>query len=221
VEEASGGTLFLDEIGELPASLQPKLLRLLQEGSYRRVGESRPRMADLRIVSATNRPLREAVSGGQFRDDLFYRLGGFELRLPALRERPEDLTPLVLAFLRREVGPEIAVDPRAWRALRAYPWPGNVRELETAIGAACVRAGAGGILREEHLPEAIRIRERTLPGSRLDLPRAVRRTERELILEALGRTGFQRTEAAQLLGIGRNTLYEKMRRLGIQPEAPR
>lgn len=221
VEEANGGTLFLDEIGELPASLQPKLLRLLQEGSYRRVGESRSRIADLRIVSATNRPLREAVSNGRFRDDLFYRLSGFELRLPALRERPEDLTPLALAFLRREAGPEIAVDPRAWRALRAYPWPGNVRELETAIGAACVRAGEGGILREEHLPEAIRAREGVRPGSRLDLPRAVRRTERELILEALGRTGFRRTEAAQLLGIGRNTLYEKMRRLGIQPEAPR
>jgi transcriptional regulator with PAS, ATPase and Fis domain len=220
VQEASGGTLFLDEVGELPASLQPKLLRLLQEGSYRRVGESRSRIADLRIVSATNRPLREAVSLGRFRDDLFYRLSGLELRLPPLRERPEDLTPLVLGFLHRELGPDVAVDPQAWRALRAYSWPGNVRELETAVGAATVRAAGGGIIREEHLPEPVRERSGCTIDSRLDLGLAVRRTERELILEALARARFRRTEAAQLLGIGRNTLYEKMRKLGISPEPP-
>jgi two-component system response regulator HydG len=218
VAEASGGTLFLDEVGELPVSLQPKLLRLLQEGSYRKVGESRSRIADLRIVSATNRPLRESVALGRFRDDLFYRLSGFELRLPPLRERPEDLTPLVLGFLRRELGPQVAVHPQAWQAIRSYSWPGNVRELETAIGAACVRAAGGGIVREEHLPDSVHAGSPVASDNRLDLTQAVRRTERELILEALARARYRRTEAAQLLGIGRNTLYEKMRRLGIAPQ---
>jgi DNA-binding NtrC family response regulator len=220
VEEASGGTLFLDEVGELPVSLQPKLLRLLQEGSYRRVGESRSRVANLRIVSATNRPLRESVAAGRFRDDLFYRLSGFELGIPPLRQRAEDLTALVLMFVRRESGAEVAVHPAVWRALRRYPWPGNVRELEAAIGAACVRAGSTGTIREEHLPEAVRVRGSAVPDAHLDLSRAVRRTERELILRALRKAGYRRTEAAQLLGIGRNTLYEKMRKLGIRPEPP-
>jgi two-component system response regulator HydG len=222
VEEAASGTLFLDEVGELPPALQPKLLRLLQEGSYRRVGESRPRTADLRVISATNRSLRQAVAAGRFRPDLFYRLSWFELPIPPLRERSEDLQPLVCSFLLRqgEEGREIGVEPAVWRALQNYAWPGNVRELEAAIGSAVVRARPSPVIRVEHLPETVRNTSRTGVGPpRLDLSRAVRRTERELILEALRRTRFCRADAARLLGIGRNTLYEKMKKLGIRPES--
>lgn len=220
VEEAAGGTLFLDELGELPFALQPKLLRLLQEGSFRRVGETRERRANLRIISATNRPLRDAVSEGKFRDDLFYRLSGFELKLPPLRERLEDLTPLAWTFLRECAGPrrEAAIEPAAWRALREYAWPGNVRELQSAVESAWLRARATGVIRLEHLPATIRTRPALRGVPRMDLLRAVRRTEREMILEALGRARYRRADAAQLLGIGRNTLYEKMKKLGIRPQ---
>lgn len=219
VEEAEGGTLFLDEVGELPATLQPKLLRLLQDGGYRRVGETRARRVDLRIVSATNRPLADAVSDGSFRADLFYRLRGFELVLPPLRERAEDLIPLAWTFLARQAGAaEAAIDPAALRVMCAYAWPGNVRELESSIASAWVRARESGVIRAVHLPQAVQARDRRQVARRLDLSHAVRRTERQLILTALERSQFRRTDAAALLGIGRNTLYEKMRRLGIRPE---
>jgi len=219
VDEADGGTLFLDEVGEMPISVQPILLRLLQDGSYRRVGETRNRKADLRIVAASNRPLSEAVEDRAFRSDLFYRLCGFELVLPPLRERGDDLVPLILTFLRRQPGAEEAlIQPAALVALRSYHWPGNIRELESTVGSAWVRARSGGVVRESHLPPVVRSAARRIFASRLDLGDAIRRTEREMILEALEQSEYRRTEAAELLGIGRNTLYEKMKRLGISPE---
>jgi DNA-binding NtrC family response regulator len=220
MEEADGGTLFLDELSELPPAHQPKLLRLLQEGSYRRVGETRERQSNFRIISATNRPLCDAVAAGSFRDDLFYRLNGFELQLPPLRERAEDIMALAWTFLRQctQRGEEAVVEPAAWRALRQYTWPGNVRELQSAMGSAWVRARATGVIRLEHLPVAIQNRSGRRRVLRMDLMRAVRRTEREMILEALERAQFRRADAAQLLGIGRNTLYEKMKKLGIRPQ---
>ncbi len=226
VEAAAGGTLFLDEIGEMPASVQPKLLRLLQEGTFRRVGEVRERSVDLRIVAATNRPLFELSQEGEFREDLYYRLSWFELGIPPLRERPDDVEALARSFLDREgrrVGRTFRMERSAWRALRRFAWPGNVRQLESAVASACARAGEDGRVRVADLPVHVRqevraTRER--PTRDVDLHRSLERYERELILDALRRSGHRRTEAARRLGIGRNTLYEKMKRLGIRPESP-
>jgi len=226
LEAAAGGTLFLDEVGEMPASVQPKLLRLLQEGTFRRVGEVRERSVDLRIVAATNRPLFELSQDGEFREDLYYRLSWFELGIPPLRERPDDVEALARSFLEREerrFGRAFRVDRTAWRALRRFEWPGNVRQLESAVASACARSGEEGRVRVSDLPVHVRrevrgIRERSTRD--LDLHRSLERYERELILDALRRSGQQRTEAARRLGIGRNTLYEKMKRLGIRPENP-
>jgi transcriptional regulator of acetoin/glycerol metabolism len=127
----------------------------------------------------------------------------------------------VFWFVRREAGEDLAIDPAALRELRGYAWPGNVRELEAAIGSACVRARESGVIRPEHLPDSVRTRTVPCAEPGFDLTRAVRRTERKMILRALSRAGYRRSEAARLLGIGRNTFYEKMRRLGISPQSPK
>jgi len=225
VEAADGGTLFLDEIGEMPMAMQPKLLRLLQEGTFRRVGEVAERSVDLRIVAATNRGLFERAQQGAFREDLYYRLSWFELAIPPLRERTEDVVALAQSFLAREgrkAGRVFWMDRGAWRALRRYGWPGNVRQLESAVSSSCARAGADGRITVDALPTVLRgaRAEGRLHAPDVDLSRALDRFERELILDALRRAEGQRTKAARLLGIGRNTLYEKMKRLGIRPEAP-
>ncbi len=222
VESAEGGTLFLDEVGEMPLSLQPKLLRLLQEGTYRRVGDVTERQADLRILAASNRNLFERAQAKEFREDLYYRLSWFELELLPLRDRPEDLRALVEHFVARQserLGREFWLDSGTWDAVRSYHWPGNVRQLESALSAACMRTDGTGCVRLEHLP--VQVRRRGKPraaGEDLDLGAALRRYERELILRALRRTGYRRKQAADLLGIRRTTLYEKMKRLGIEAQ---
>lgn len=228
VEAAHGGTLFLDEIGEMPQSLQPKLLRLLQEGTFRRVGDTVQRSVDLRIVAATNRSLFEQAQSGEFREDLYWRLSWFELTLRPLRERREDVVELVKLFLARASGRasvDFWLDRTAWQVVRRHPWPGNARQLESAIASACARAMSGGSedgrVRREDLPTAVQSHQgpaRVRQLEQLDLQASLSRHERELILDALQRSEYQRAGAARLLGIGRNTLYEKMRKLGIRPE---
>lgn len=218
VDAANGGTLFLDEIGELPLPMQAKLLRLLQEHTYRRVGDVNELRADIRILAATNRNLKEQVEEKTFREDLWYRLKAFEVRIPPLRERTEDIAALTDLFLEREserVGIEFWMDREVRQLFERYPWPGNVRELEAAVAAGTARAIEDGCIRVEHLPHELRGSKGTRPTAILSLTKHLEIEERRLILHALRHCNNSRAEAARYLGIGRNTLYEKMQRLGI------
>jgi two-component system response regulator AtoC len=225
-EEASGGTLFLDEIGELPLALQVKLLRVLQEGEVRRLGDSQDMKIDVRVVAATARDLSAEVSRGTFREDLFYRLNVFALHLPALRERREDIPLLVDHFLGRmnaRMGLAIAgASAEALRALVAYDWPGNVRELENCIERAIVLC-EGSQIEVDALPERLRRTEPTSvvpePGAEddgdLSIKRASRRSEEALIRRALHKTQGNRTRAAELLEISHRALLYKIKEYGI------
>ena len=229
VAEADGGTLFLDEIGELPAALQVKLLRFLQEEEVRRVGDTRSEKVDVRIVAATARDLARAVQEGEFREDLFYRLNVIGIRLPPLRERPDDVPPLVAHFLAkhrplRRGAPISGVAPEAMEALVAHRWPGNVRELEHVLERAVVLA-EGDEIREEDLPDELRASARapgTTPGALppglggdLSIKRATRELEAYLIRQALERTGGNRTRAAELLELSYRALLYKIKEYGI------
>jgi len=225
-EQASGGTLFLDEIGELPTPLQAKLLRVLQDGEIRRVGDLATRRVDVRVVAATGRDLEGDVRAGRFREDLFYRLNVVSLRLPPLAERPEDVPPLIRTLLARHARrlgrPEPALDPEAVRALLEYPWPGNVRELENALEHAMVLAQAGTISPAD-LPQAVRSGGvRAAPngdaGAGLSLHEQAAAAEGAAIRAALARAGGNRRQAAELLGISVRTLFYRLRRLGIERE---
>jgi transcriptional regulator with PAS, ATPase and Fis domain len=226
VDAAHGGTLFLDELGELPLPLQSKLLRLLQDGSYNRVGDFRERKADLRIIAATNRKIREQVSKKLFREDLYYRLACFRLDLPPLRERGDDVIAIAHYFAELEASSlelDLYFEQDFWTYLRRYNWPGNVRQLEMAIKRACALSRPSGLVKVEHLPEEIRPAKssESLPrGSSLNLRKVLDDTERMVLLEGLRAAEFDRAKAAKLLGIGRNTLYEKLKRHGITPEHP-
>ncbi|MEZ4249320.1 MAG: sigma-54 dependent transcriptional regulator [Polyangiales bacterium] len=212
LELAEGGTLFLDEIGELAPELQAKLLRVLQERTFERVGGVRTLRADVRWIAATHRDLAACMRDGSFREDLYHRLAVFPVRLPALRERPRDVIPLanlLLGELARELGrpvPKLS-DPAA-AALRARTWPGNVRELRNAMERAVVLLDGGDEVREEHLwlDEATR-RDDGLHGTLADL-------ERRAIEAALARHDGNRRRAAEELGIGERTLYDKLKRFG-------
>jgi transcriptional regulator with PAS, ATPase and Fis domain len=214
---ADGGTLFLDEVGELPASIQPKLLRVLQDGEFHRVGEpGRPLHADVRVVAATNRDLGEAVRNGAFRKDLYYRLAVVPIELPALRERPDDLAPLVRSFL-AVLAPdrEVRVEPDAWRRLERYDWPGNVRELRNALEHALV-IGDGDAIHARDLPAPLQAEEPRDP--REDPDSTLEEIERRCLAQALLRTSFNRTRAARLLGITRRTLGYRLRKYGLEDE---
>ncbi|HOJ69844.1 MAG TPA: sigma-54 dependent transcriptional regulator, partial [Candidatus Hydrogenedentes bacterium] len=209
-EEADGGTLFLDEIGELPLSLQPKLLRVLETGEFRRIGGTTDRRANVRVIAATNRDLEREVTAGRFREDLFYRLNVFPLRIPPLRERREDIIPLAELFL----GPwKKRLSPAAARLLAAWSWPGNARELRNVVERAAILADGDMILPED-LPDALRNAPRSdrpdAPGRPL-----MEEAQRRAIREALEKTGGNRTKAAQLLGISRRSLIYKLRAYGL------
>ena len=224
-EAAAKGTLFLDEIGELPINVQVKLLRALQEREIRRVGENRARSIDVRVIAATSRALEQMVDDGEFRQDLFYRLAVMPLRIPALRERREDIGVLTQHFLTAindRLGTTIlGLDAEAERILLAYDWPGNVRELENTLEHAAVLAEAERITPHD-LPERLR-RPRNTGSSAakgfalhfadddLSVKRAARRIERELILRALEHTGGNRTHAAKLLDLSHRALLYKIR----------
>jgi two-component system response regulator AtoC len=225
VAEADGGTLFLDEIGELPPQLQVKLLRVLQEEEIRRVGDTRAEKVDVRVIAATARDLTAAVRDGQFREDLFYRLNVVGLRLPPLRERPEDIPALASHFLARcarlRSGPPLAgLAPDALEALCAYRWPGNVRELEHAIERAVVLA-EGPEIHEHDLPEAVRAPAPAgappfaVPEGVLSIKRATRLVEEQLIRRALEQTRGNRTKAAELLDLSYRALLYKIKEYGI------
>jgi DNA-binding NtrC family response regulator len=216
-QAADGGTLFLDEVGELPASIQAKLLRVLQDGEFHRVGEpGRALHVDVRVVAATNRDLEEAVRAGSFRKDLYYRLAVVPLDLAPLRERREDLAPLVRSFL-AVLAPEreVRVEPGAWTLLERYDWPGNVRELRNALEHALV-IGSGDAIRSADLPAALQ--DVDAPELRHAGGATLEEIERRCLAQALLRTSFNRTHAARLLGITRRTLGYRLRKYGLEDE---
>ncbi len=212
--EADGGTILLDEVAELAASTQGKLLRVLQEGEVRPVGEERSRKVDVRVLAATHRDLKERVARGEFREDLLYRLDVVHLRVPPLRERPEDVPVLARHFLERfadrfGVRP-LHVPPGLFERLAAHPWPGNVRELENAL-ENLVALSENGELDLGLLPSSGAEVARSTPATMLLKPR-VEAYERGLIGEALRAARGNRSEAARLLGISRVTLHDKLKK---------
>src|SRR3954451_2185225 len=218
IETSDGGTLFLDEIGEMPLSAQAKLLRFLQEGEFRRVGDTVNRTADVRIVSATNRKLDAAVEEGRFREDLYYRVRGVEVALPPLRDRASDILLLASHFLARErelhPGGASSFTPDVEAILASYSWPGNVRELQNTIRAAHALAGEGRAIDVEHLPERLRkvSAKRVVAGSYQE---AVARFRRELIEKSLAAANGNQNQAAALLKMSRQALAYQIRELGI------
>ncbi len=215
VEAADGGTIFLDEIGEIPPSLQAKLLRFLQDREFERVGETRTRRADVRVVAATNRDLERDLKEGRFREDLLFRLNVVEIALPALRERPEDLLPLArrsLAFFARNLGrPEPELSPAAEAVLTAYPWPGNLRELRNTMERALILWPARR-LEPDAFPERMRQGAPAGPsGPTLGGDVSLEVIEREHILRVLARAGTQ-DAAAAILGIDASTLWRKRKK---------
>jgi two-component system, NtrC family, response regulator HydG len=215
-EAAEGGTLFLDEVAELPAGVQAKLLRALQEREVRRVGENRSRPFHVRILAATNRSLADEVNAGRFRSDLYYRLKVVELFVPPLRQRREDVLPLaremVAAAAARNGRAVPGIGARTADLLLAYTWPGNVRELENAMERAAAIA-EGPLVEPQDLPEEVRLGHAPTPG--LDRVRPLEDIEREYILAALAHNRGNQTRTAHDLRIGTTTLYRKLKAYGI------
>ncbi len=223
-EEADGGTLLLDEIADLPLHLQVTLLRVLQEGEVRRVGDARSIKVDVRVLAATHLDLQQAVASGKFREDLFYRLNVVDLRLPPLRERTEEIEPLARRFVARHAArlgvAEKPLSPAALRLLAGWRWPGNVRELENVLERALVLS-EGTEIDEEALPQELRAAAAS-PGppppptdGDLSVKRAQRALEADLIRRALERTGGNRTRAAELLELSPRALLYKIREYGL------
>ena len=228
-EQADGGTVYLDEIGDMKLDLQAKLLRLIEEKSFRRVGGMRDLLVDVRIVAATNRDLSKALEAGEFRKDLYFRLKVFPIHLAPLRERPEDILPLARHFLAR-FGSEMrrgirALHPEAQTCLTRYSWPGNVRELRNVLERAMILAG-GEMLHVEHLPAEIgakQVEPLPTPGppaqaAGVTLPAAgvsLEEVERDLVRQALEATEGNQVRAARLLGISRDALRNRMKKFGF------
>jgi two-component system response regulator PilR (NtrC family) len=224
-EVADTGTLFLDEVGELPASLQVKLLRAIQEKAIRRVGGTNDRRVDVRILAATNRRLEEEVAAGRFREDLYYRLNVIQIAVPPLRERPEDVPLLVQHFVEkyaRELGKEIGgASDEAMRRLLDHSYPGNVRELENVIERA-VALSRGGTIEVDALPPSLLrpaadggVRQAVLPAEGAKLEELVNEYERGLLLEALERAGGVKKRAAKLLGVSFRSFRYRLQKLGL------
>lgn len=207
-EAANHGTLFLDEISEMPLEIQVKLLRVLQEREFQRLGSNESVKTDIRIVAATNRDLAAYVRTGKFREDLYYRLNVIDLHLPALKDRAGDIPLLVGRFL-KEFGGK-TVSPEAMKLLEAYPWPGNVRELRNAVEKMCVLSPTGEIGEEDVPDEMKRGGARTLSTAG-----TLEETEKEKILAVLEECGGNRTKAAERLGISRRTIYRKLEEYGL------
>ncbi len=250
-ELAEGGTLFLDEIGELPLNLQVKLLRVLQDKVYERVGAGHPRKANVRILAATHRNLERMVRDATFREDLFYRISVIPIEIPSLRERIEDLPSLIRFFVDRWVdesrGAPIVFSEDAMEVLCRYPWPGNIRELENLVERFLVLK-AGESVQAKDLPEKVMSPQfaggitgslsspdspgaqcdhlvlppaPSLDGNGINLPKYLLNLEREMIEKALARFGGNKTRASAFLGINRTTLIEKMKRFAEPFEVER
>jgi DNA-binding NtrC family response regulator len=216
-ELADGGTLFLDEIGDMPPEVQAKLLRVLQDGTFERLGGTRTLQVDVRVVAATNKDLAQEVETQRFRMDLYYRLNVITLQLPPLRERREDIPLLVAHFLRKYAEQNhkevTAIQQQALQRLEAYDWPGNVRELENVIERAVV-LGPGPIISIAELPEHLQEKEPALPANNhfvLPLHATLADIERAAIVQALQQSGGNRQSAARALDIGVATLYRKLK----------
>jgi DNA-binding NtrC family response regulator len=219
-EAAEGGFLFLDEVGDIELALQGKLLRAIEDRTVRRVGGIRDRKIDVRILAATNRDLEQMAKERQFREDLFFRLNVFPIRLPALRERPGDIAGLVEFFLRKHGAAPDKLTPAALAAFQRHDFPGNVRELENVVERALILAGSDPI-DVDHLPFAAAA-PAGAPGSRPWIPAipaeglSLEVLERELILQALELARGNKSQAARLLGLTRRTLYSRMERHGLR-----
>ena len=215
---ADGGTIFLDEIGDMPLNLQAKILRVLQEKEFYRVGGSRTIRVDVRFIASTNKNLEKMVQEGAFREDLFYRLNVFTLRLPPLRERKEDIPTLVDHFLKRMPKP-VEISSVALQMLMAFAWPGNIRELKNTIESAAVIA-ENGYIEPAQLPPRIAggfgpgAAEHKLP-SNLSLDDRLQEIERSIIIDALTKTGGVQTKATELLGINQRSLWHRIKKLNI------
>jgi DNA-binding NtrC family response regulator len=227
IEAAEGGTVFLDEIGDMPAGLQTRLLRLLQDQEFYRVGGTQPIRTDVRFLAATNKDLTEAIQEGTFRQDLFYRLNVISLTLLPLRKRPEDLPALVDHFIRRHgaaIGRRsFAVSPDAWDLIREYHWPGNVRELENVLIRAialcegdCIEPGHLGITIRRKLP----VETDFAAEDNLNYHAVMELYSRIVIEEALRRTGGNQTKAAELLGLQRTYLTRLIKQRGVTMKPP-
>jgi two-component system, NtrC family, response regulator HydG len=221
-ETAAGGTLFIDEIGELPLSAQAKLLRVLQEGTFERLGGTKTRHVDVRIVAATNKNLVEEIDSQRFREDLYYRINVVNIELPPLRERPEDIPLLAAHFLRKyaEQNQKVisAIQQDALRRLQAYAWPGNVRELENVIERAVVLTPTSTV-ELEHLPPHLQDNDPVpIPseGFALSLGATLAEIERAAIEQALKRSGGHRQTAARMLDIGSATMYRKLKEYELE-----
>ena len=222
IAEADGSTLFLDEISDMPADLQTRFLRVLQEREFRPLGSTRTIKADFRVIAATNRPIPQALSENRLRSDLYYRLNTFQIEVPPLRERKHDIPPLVTTFVKQfaqQLGKEEPViAPDAFAKILDYSWPGNVRELQNCLEYAVVLArqnviGVKELPAEVQLPPALQQTER--PGQRQGV-QSLDEVERSTILQALAQCHGNKKKAAELLGIQRPTLYNKLKRYAIE-----
>jgi DNA-binding NtrC family response regulator len=211
-EEANGGTIFLDEISEMSPQLQAKLLRVTQDGTFRRVGSGRELHTNARILAATNKNLEAQIKEGRFREDLFYRLAVVELGVPPLRERREDILPLAAHFIGQFGGDKTRFSPTVSEGLERYPWPGNVRELRNAMERAALLS-RGGVVLSEHLPGRVRPSETSVVPSPGGDPQRLEEIERDAILATLRRLDYNRTETAKALAISRRALTYKIQRL--------
>ena len=207
----SSDLIFLDEVGELPPATQVKLLRVLQEGTFEPVGAEKTVKVDVRVISATNRDLRELVGRGEFREDLYYRLCVVPITLPPLRERRNDIPLLAAHFLERHAAearrPGVRLSEQALAALMDYHWPGNVRQLQNAVRYALVKC-PGDTIEPEHLPPEVTEGSRSAPS----LPAGRRKLTPEAVQRALREAGGNKVKAARLLGVGRATLYRYLGR---------
>ena len=216
-EAADGATLFLDEIGEMPQEVQAKLLRVLEEGKFERLGSTKTLKVDVRIIAATNRNLAQEVNDGKFRKDLFYRLNVFPLAIPPLRERPEDIPLLVWFFVRQyeeKMGKRFErISKKDMEDLIRYQWPGNVRELRNVVEHSMILSGG----------KALEIRPPKKASSDIFRNMTLEDVEREHISGTLRKTGWRisgKASATEILGIKRTTLYSKMKKLGIRRPKP-
>jgi DNA-binding NtrC family response regulator len=222
IAEADGSTLFLDEISDMPADLQTRFLRVLQEREFRPLGSTRTIKADFRVIAATNRPIPQALSENKLRSDLYYRLNTFQIEVPPLRERKQDIPPLVTSFVKQfaqQLGKEEpSIAPDAFAKILEYSWPGNVRELQNCVEYAVVLArqnviGVKELPAEVQLPPALQQSERSILRQGVQ---SLDEVERSTILQALAQCHGNKKKAAELLGIQRPTLYNKLKRYAIE-----